>query len=197
MNVGVRDRSREILRVELAEAAAEFCVEHGFAELTVEQIAHGIGVSRATFFRYFTSKEDAVVSAFRGSAGALAERVAAIPLAPGSTAWSLVRAAIEPMIRFSRDRGEALRGRIRMIDSVPALKGRLAWERRSEQAAVAEALTTRTGDERAAKAIAAATLGAIDLAWQEWALTEGTDLADLIDVYFDALASAAAVPAVR
>ena len=52
MTLGVRKRSREILRAELAEAAADYCVEHGFDTVTVEEIAQGIGISRATYFRY-------------------------------------------------------------------------------------------------------------------------------------------------
>jgi AcrR family transcriptional regulator len=191
---GLRERSREILRAELAEAAAEFCAEHGFAEVTAEEIAQGIGVSRATFFRYFTSKEDAVVSALRGRPRALAEQVAAVVPATGDTAWTLLRRAVGVMEEAAATRGDRLRARIRMIDAVPALKGRLAWERRTEQAAVAEVLAERVADPRDAAAIAAAGISAIDLAWQEWAATPGSDLGALLDAQFAALARVGTVP---
>lgn len=188
----VRDRSREILRAELADAAATFCAERGFDEVTADEIAQGIGISRATFFRYFTSKEDAVVSAARGSAeraGAFAQRIAetADAAAPGTTVWAVIRAATESMIDTAETRGDPLRARLRMITDVPALNAHLASQQRSDQAAVANVLRERLGDDRAARALAAAGVAAVDLAWQEWARTPGAKLRPLLDAYFAAL----------
>lgn len=42
----------------LAEAAGELFLEQGFAATSVAEIASRAGVSRATFFNYFTSKSD-------------------------------------------------------------------------------------------------------------------------------------------
>jgi AcrR family transcriptional regulator len=191
----VRDRSREILRAEFADAAATFCAEHGFDEVTVDQIAHGIGVSRATFFRYFASKEDAVVSAARGAAarGAFAQRIAetADAAEPGTTVWAIIRTAAESMIDMADTRGDALRARIRMITDVPALKAHLASQRRNEQSTVADVLRERLADDRAARALAAAAVAAADLAWQEWARTPGSKLRPLLDAYFTALGDVA------
>lgn len=191
----VRDRSREILRAEFADAAATFCTEHGFDEVTADQIAHGIGVSRATFFRYFASKEDAVVSAARGAAArdAFAQRIAKTIAAPepGTSVWAIMRAAAEPMIDTAETRGDPLRARIRMITDVPALKARLASQRRSEQSAVADVLREYLHDDRAARAVAAAGVAAADLAWQEWARTPDSDLRPLLDAYFTALGAVA------
>lgn len=188
----VRDRSREILRAELADAAATLCAERGFDEVTADEIAQGIGISRATFFRYFTSKEDAVVSAARGSAeraGAFAQRIAetADAAAPGTTVWAVIRAATESMIDTAETRGDPLRARLRMITDVPALNAHLASQQRSDQAAVANVLRERLGDDRAARALAAAGVAAVDLAWQEWARTPGAKLHPLLDAYFAAL----------
>lgn len=196
MTNDVRDRSREILRAEFADAAATYCAEHGFDEVTADEIARGIGVSRATFFRYFASKEDAVVSAARGSAeraGTFAQQVAqtADAAEPGTTVWAIMRAATESMIDNAEKRGDPLRARIRMIADVPALKGHLAAQRRSEQSAVADVLRERLGDDRAARALAAAGVAAADLAWQEWARTPDSSLRPLLDAYFAALGDVA------
>lgn len=196
MSNDVRDRSREILRAEFADAAATFCAEHGFDEVTANEIARGIGVSRATFFRYFSSKEDAVVSAARGAAaraGTFAQSVALAAEAAGSgtPVWGVVRAAAEPMIETADTRGDPLRARIRMIADVPALNGHLASQRRDEQSAVAEVLRSRLDDEHAAHALAAAGVAAVDLAWQEWARTPGSRLRPLLDAYFSALGNVA------
>jgi AcrR family transcriptional regulator len=189
MSTGVRDRSREILRGELADAAATYCVEHGFDRVTAAEIARGIGISRATFFRYFTSKEDAVVSAARSAAtraGSFAQDVAEAcgAAATGTPAWTVLRTAAEPMTGTADNRGDPLRARIRMIADVPALKGHLASQRDDDCSAVADVLFTRLHDSRRARALAAAGVSAVDLAWQEWARTPGSTLSPLLDSYF-------------
>ena len=196
MTNDVRNRSREILRAEFADAAATYCAEHGFDEVTADEIAHGIGVSRATFFRYFASKEDAVVSAARGAAaraGTFAQLVAqaADAAEPGTTVWAIMRTATEAMIETAETRGDPLRARIRMITDVPALKGHLASQRRGDQSAIADVLRERLGDDRTARALAAAGVAAVDLAWQEWARTPGSNLRPLLDAYFTALGDVA------
>jgi len=68
MDVVSRQNSRESLtalkqkatRARIAAAAARSVAEKGLAGATVEQIAHAAEIGRATFFRYFSSKEDAV-----------------------------------------------------------------------------------------------------------------------------------------
>lgn len=49
-----RGSSREMLE----EAAAELFLEQGYARTTIEEIARRAGVSRNTFFNYFTVKSD-------------------------------------------------------------------------------------------------------------------------------------------
>ncbi|WP_019201476.1 TetR family transcriptional regulator [Tsukamurella sp. 1534] len=196
MQNDVRDRSREILRAELADAAATFCVEHGFDNVTANELARGIGVSRATFFRYFASKEDAVVSAARFAAtraGSFAQSVAEAveAAAPGTGVWVVMRAATEPMVATAESRGDPLRARIRMINEVPALKGHLASQQRGDQSAVADVLGARLGDVRVARALAAAGVAAVDFAWHEWAFTPGSRLRPLFDAYFAALSDIA------
>lgn len=192
MSNSVRNRSREILRGELADAAAAFCVDHGFDDVTTDEIARGIGISRATFFRYFSSKEDAVVFAARLAAtraGSFAQSIAeAVDAAvPDTTVWAILRTATESMVSTAETRGDPLRARIRMIADVPALRGHLASQRSDDQAAVAEVLRVRVRDDRTAHTLAAAAVAAVDLAWQEWARTPGSNLHPLIDAYFAAL----------
>lgn len=51
-----RPRSSSVLVLE--EAATELFLEQGYHATTVDQIAQRAGVSRATFFNYFSSKSD-------------------------------------------------------------------------------------------------------------------------------------------
>jgi AcrR family transcriptional regulator len=57
---GLRARKRDETRRRIAASAVELVTAQGIAATTVEQIAEHAGVGRATFFRYFESKELAV-----------------------------------------------------------------------------------------------------------------------------------------
>lgn len=54
------ERKRTAMRQRIAAAAAELVASRGLAGATVERIAAAADIGRATFFRYFNSKEDAV-----------------------------------------------------------------------------------------------------------------------------------------
>jgi AcrR family transcriptional regulator len=53
-------RKQKATRSRIAAAAAHCVAENGLAGATIEQIAATAEIGRATFFRYFSSKEDAV-----------------------------------------------------------------------------------------------------------------------------------------
>ncbi len=54
------ERKRTAMRQRIAAAAAELVADRGLAGATVDRIADAADIGRATFFRYFNSKEDAV-----------------------------------------------------------------------------------------------------------------------------------------
>jgi AcrR family transcriptional regulator len=66
-------RKRQLVRQEIARAAWLLFAERGYEDTTVVEIARAAGISRRSFFRYFSSKEDVVV----GTSDALAEDVLA------------------------------------------------------------------------------------------------------------------------
>lgn len=59
---GARERKRAETQTRIAETAARLATERGIAETTVEEIAAAAGIGRATFFRYFDSKELAIAT---------------------------------------------------------------------------------------------------------------------------------------
>ena len=66
----LRGRARENVRSQIAQVAFGVFAERGFDNVTATEVAKAAGVSRASFFRYFESKEDAVFVAQEALVGA-------------------------------------------------------------------------------------------------------------------------------
>lgn len=64
MSDGLRVRKRQRTRERIATAAAQLVSANGLSATTADQIAETADVARATFFRYFESKEYAVAEGF-------------------------------------------------------------------------------------------------------------------------------------
>jgi AcrR family transcriptional regulator len=70
-----RGRPRTSSRASLEEAATELFLEQGYTQTTIEQITSRAGVSRATFFNYFSSKSDVLWLEVDEALSRLEERV--------------------------------------------------------------------------------------------------------------------------
>jgi AcrR family transcriptional regulator len=91
--LGVRERTQLAIRSELSAAALSAFAARGFDATTVDDIAASVGVSRRTFFRYFASKEDAILQSVDQTGDAIAARLALRP--SGEPALEALRRSLD------------------------------------------------------------------------------------------------------
>jgi AcrR family transcriptional regulator len=186
----LRSKARESVRAQIAEVAFNVFAQRGFEAVTAAEVAEAAGISRASFFRYFDSKEDAVFVAQEAVGAEIAAELAGRP--PGEDAWTALRRAFDAGVRtYSRSPAGAL-ARLRLIRCTPSLRAhqldRLGQWRELIAAALAARLGMATPDVRV-EALAGAALGALDAATARWAQADGADdLIELIDAAFGAIA---------
>ena len=58
---GLRERKKQRTRAMLVDAAVTLCIENGYDNTTVEQIAAAADVSPRTFSRYFPTKDSVMI----------------------------------------------------------------------------------------------------------------------------------------
>jgi AcrR family transcriptional regulator len=179
-----RERKKAETRRRLQEQALRLFVERGYAATTVEQIASAAGVSHMTFFRYFPTKEDVVLSDSYDPMLVALIRNQPRTEHPVTRIHAAVREGLAAI--YAADR-EALLVRVRLSLRTPALRARL-WE---NQTATQELLAGAVdGGEPtfATRILASACLATLTTALEEWVATEGTaNLPDLIDDAFQVL----------
>lgn len=194
MTTSIRERTRLAVRAELAKSVLEVFLKRGYGAVTVDDAAREAGISRATFFRYFGSKEDVVVASVESAKVDYLAALRALPKAKHLSGWRLVRAAIEPVVLTATEDPESLRARLRMIADEPALKRRLLERRSANTEALIAALSEHVEDERTARVLATAGLAAVDLAWEDWAPHEDANFRIVVDDIFDRLENAGTQP---
>jgi len=72
-------RKQQLVRDVIWDAATGLFAEKGFDETTVDDIAQAAGVSRRSFFRYFSSKSDLMAQGIVSYGTALTDAIAACP----------------------------------------------------------------------------------------------------------------------
>src|SRR3954449_8220441 len=107
-------------RLELERVAFALFAERGFDETTVEDIAAAAGISRRTFFRYFSSKNDVVWGEFDAGLRHLADSLAA---AATDQPWmDALRVAVVDFNSLEPALVPLHRDRMELILHVPALQ---------------------------------------------------------------------------
>jgi AcrR family transcriptional regulator len=150
----------------LQNAALRLFEEHGYDNVTVEQIALAAGVSHMTFFRHFPTKESVVVSDPYDPL--IAEAVSLQP--QDLSALERVRRGL---VEVSTAMGDSLdgstRSRIRIGVSHPKLRAAM-WENTGVTGELLASALIESGEsEFEAQVVVGACLGAVMAALVDWA----------------------------
>lgn len=129
----LRERNRTRTRRDIENAALELFENQGYDETNIEEIAELAGVSRATFFRYYPSKEELL---FTNEGAAVDEMVSHI--ASRDDPRHCLPALAPPVTRFGRgllddesSEGQRLTRLVMTTRELEArsMRMRLRWER--------------------------------------------------------------------
>lgn len=171
MSEPLNTRKRQLTRDRIATAAATLVAEDGLTATTVERIAAEAQVGRATFFRYFASKEDAVADGMtRRWLDVITAQVAVQP------AELSARDAVMAAFRTLGDDFDAVSAQVRdlatMTRSSPALS---AWTLQiyvGYETAIADLVASRFGELSAGdprpRLVGALAMAAVRIALDDW-----------------------------
>ncbi|WP_262060075.1 TetR/AcrR family transcriptional regulator [Streptomyces sp. STR69] len=189
---GLRERMRATVRAEVTEVALRLFTEQGFGRTTADQIAAEAGLSRATLFRYFGTKEDIVLAGLEGDAQQVTEALAARP--DEERPWVALRRAFDVLVRVNEEAPEQTLSFLRLLQETPSLRARhfekqLQWQEQMVPE-IARRLEASPGwpEDPRPTALVAAALACLDAAARGWVACEGTvSLAVLLDRAMGAL----------
>lgn len=176
-------------RAELQDVAVALFVARGYDATSVQDIAQEAGVSRRTFFRYFTSKTDLVWGDFEREVERMRAELFAAP-----ADRPLMAVLREELVRFNTVPAEhetLHRQRLRLIMTEPDLLARSTLRYEQWRDVVADFAAARLGVSAASllpRAIGHALLGVALAAYEQWLDGEG-DLPALLDTAARALES--------
>ncbi|WP_433293428.1 TetR family transcriptional regulator [Actinoplanes sp. CA-030573] len=158
---GLRERKKAKTRAAIRDHAMRLFEEQGYAATTVDQIAEAAEVSQSTFFRYFPTKEDVILTDDYDPL--IVEAIKAQP--PGTPP---VRALLEGMravfLSLDEDEWRSEQRRQRIYQAVPELRVRAMNQTVLAIDMLAGALAERDGesaDDMRYRVIAGAMVGVV------------------------------------
>jgi mycofactocin system transcriptional regulator len=185
-----RGRPPGTSRRELELIALRLFTDQGFDDTTIEQISAEAGVSKRTFFRYFSSKASVLWSEFDTEVdtirAALADVPAQVPM------MDAIRSAVVTANHYGPPDVPELRMRMNLIGSVPALQSSAAVHYDAWERAISDFAAVRIGQPAESLyplAVGRATLAACRAAYDRWSARADADLTFYLDATLAALAA--------
>ena len=203
VGIGLRERKKRETRVALSQATIRLCLERGWGNVTVEDIAAAANVSVRTFRNYFSSKAEAIAAGHLERTLRIAEEVRARP--DTEPLWDSIVSAVQAQFAPAAETGgesphdQRWRDALRLLLAEPALQGEVLKANAAAQDELARAVAERTGTDVAHDVypkLVAAVVGAGSAVALEHCLRADppTPLAQLLREVFARLAAGLPVP---
>ncbi|MDX6625895.1 MAG: hypothetical protein QOE56_884 [Solirubrobacterales bacterium] len=189
----LRAQVRETVRARVAEIAFNLFAERGFEQTTAAEAAAAAGISRASFFRYFASKEEAVYVAQEATGAKIAAAVAARPTVEST--WAALHHGFHSAIEEYVDEPARALARIRLTRETPSLRAHQLERQAQWRDVIGEALADRgkgSAHDLKVEAVVAAALSALDVAAGRWGESDGSgNFIAMLDEAFEAVGDVA------
>ncbi|MFI0445782.1 TetR family transcriptional regulator [Actinomadura sp. 6N118] len=179
---GLANRKRRATTARIAASAARLAAAQGLTGTTVDQIAADAEVGRATFFRYYQAKENAVADGIAGPwLEVITATIARQPARMGP--MEAIIAAFTELVDALPVHYDQIRELAELTRTSTTLT---AWTLRTYHryeraiaALAAERIPDPAEDDPRPRMIAALTMGAVRIALDDW-IRQGGSLSDLI-----------------
>jgi AcrR family transcriptional regulator len=158
---GLRERKKAKTRSAIRETAMRLFEEQGYSATTVDQIAEEAEVSQSTFFRYFPTKEDVVLTDDYDPLMIAAIQRQAIDVHPID---AVIVAMTEVFGEMTADELAAEQRRQQIFANVPELRARVLQQTVMVVDMFAEVIAERQGlpkDDFSSRVLAGAIVGAV------------------------------------
>jgi mycofactocin system transcriptional regulator len=182
--------AREETRARIEQAALDLFTDHGFEQVTIDEIAEAAGISRRTFFRYVSAKADAVWGDFDAHVVRLEGMLAAT--AGDQPVLASICAAYVEVNDYAHADLPMLRQRMRLILSEPALQAHSQVRYAAVDRVVATHVARRTGvgpEDLVPRLVAVSTRAAATTAFEVWLADGRGSLGTVLHQAFDELAA--------
>jgi AcrR family transcriptional regulator len=183
----LRERARRHARLEVARIAFDLFAERGFEATTASEAAEAAGISRTSFFRLFSSKEEAVLVAQEAAGETIRDAIAKRP--DDEPIWVALREAfLKATDRYLEDPDSSL-ARERLVQEALPLRARQMESRGRWVDAIQPDVARRIGkspESFDARVISVLAVAAFDSAKRFWGEGSGSsDLVELIERSFE------------
>jgi len=167
--LGVRETKRRETHERIAEAGMRLFLERGYEETTLDAIAEAAGISRRTFFYYFASKDDILLT--WNNAGAVPEalKVALIREASNSTPLEAAnRCLVDMASQFESPESRTIDALLRSSDALRSRKDAIFVSLEADLANALMAAWPEEGQQAMCRTTAMIAMGVLRLAREDW-----------------------------
>jgi AcrR family transcriptional regulator len=184
----LQHRKQDFVRGAIWDAAVDLFVDKGFDETTVDDIARAAGVSKRSFFRYFSSKSDLMGQGMVTYAAHITEAIQGAPASRSVMAivrhtvrQVAVTAASYPRVRkIAHVASTSVAAREAQLSRLAELEDRVAEAYRVRgQVGASDTLTPRL--------LAELTLSILDVTFREWFADDDADILATTEQVFGVL----------